>query len=259
MSGSPLAISLLAWAAMFSAAVAGLWIGSRLPDRQRTSDSRDLVRASMGMVSTLTAIVLGLLISSANASFNATQDQLLSTSTNIIRMDRVLRLYGPEVDYAREKLGAYARAMRHDLFPGGGEAANIENEGTLDFLAWAEYEVARLVPKDDNQRWLQPHMLDVANKLVEEHFALARQEHYALPGIVIVFLLGWLVILFGSYGLFGPRHLTSVVVLMLFSATASGTIFLMLGLQVGTHGPVRITPEPLLHAIDLLSNEQPKP
>lgn len=213
----------------------------------------------MGMVSTLSAIALGLLISSANASFNTTQDQLLSTSSNIIRMDRVLQLYGPEVDYARQKLRAYATAMKEDLFPSDGRIVRVENEGRLDFLAWAEYKVNSLAPKTEMQRWLQPHMLDVANKLVEEHFALVKQEHYALPGTVVAFLLAWLVFLFGSYGLFAPRHLTAIVVLLLCSATAAGALFLILELQRGTQGFIRTTPEPLVHAIDLLNRRQAAP
>lgn len=252
MSDYPFAMALIAWAAMFAAASGGMWIGSRLPTEHRTSESRDMVRAAMGMVSTLTALALGLLISSANTSFNAAQDQLMSTSSNIIRMDRMLRLYGPEVDYPRQKLRAYAKGMMRDLFPPDGQRSNIENDGTLDFLAWSENKVALLVPTTDSQRWLLPHMLDVSNKLVEEHFALVKQEHYALPTVVIALLLLWLLFLFGSYGLFSPRHLTAVAILLLSSATAAGAIFLILELQRGTHGIVRITSEPLLHAIDLI-------
>lgn len=115
-----------------------------------------------------------------------------------------------------------------------------------------EYKIALLAPKDDNQRWLLPHKQDVANKLVDEHFALVKQEHYALPSTVVSFLMVWLVFLFGSYGLYSPRHLTEVMLLQLSSAAASGAIFLILELQRGTHGFIRISPESLVHAIEII-------
>jgi hypothetical protein len=115
-----------------------------------------------------------------------------------------------------------------------------------------EYKIALLAPKDDNQWWLLPHKQDVANKLVDEHFALVKQEHYALPSTVVSFLMVWLVFLFGSYGLYSPRHLTAVMLLQLSSAAASGAIFLILELQRGTHGFIRISPESLVHAIEII-------
>jgi len=101
MNAPPIVIAIVVWALVFAAGLAGMWIGSRLPEGHRTCDSRNVVTISMAMVSTLTALALGLLLSVANTSFATNQQQLMSTSSDLIRMDHLLRLYGSEADGAR--------------------------------------------------------------------------------------------------------------------------------------------------------------
>jgi hypothetical protein len=98
MNSSPLIFGLVTWVVVFAAAMIGIWIGARLPEGHRTDDSRNVVAISMAMVSTLTALVLGLLLSVADTSFRENQEQLMSTSSDLIRMDHLLRLYGPEAN-----------------------------------------------------------------------------------------------------------------------------------------------------------------
>ena len=62
-------LALIVWVLVFAAALVGLAVGARLPDRHRTDESRSVVSVSMAMVGTLTALVLGLLLSNASISF----------------------------------------------------------------------------------------------------------------------------------------------------------------------------------------------
>ena len=249
MIASPLVISIVAWALVFAAAMVGMWIGRRLPEGHRTEDSRNVVAISMGMVSTLTALVLGLLLSVANTSFRENQEQVMSTSSDLIRMEHLLRLYGPEADESRGLLQAYAHAMMDDVFPPEGRPRNVENEATLDLAAKAENRAALLVPGNDTQRWLQPHILDVSDKIIQEHFALVKQGLDAIPNALMMLMLLWLILLFASFGLFAPRHLTCIIVLLLSSGAASGAVLLIIELETPNYGFVHLTPEPLLHAI----------
>src|SRR4029077_18569086 len=97
-------LALIVWVMVFEAALVGLAVGARLPDRHRTDESRSVVSVSMAMVGTLTALVLGLLLSNASISFR-TQKQLLTLiATDLMRTDRFLRTYGPEANDARAVL-----------------------------------------------------------------------------------------------------------------------------------------------------------
>ena len=252
MNAEPTVIALVVWALVFGAGLAGMWIGSRLPEEHRTSDSRNVVTISMAMVSTLTALALGLLLSVANTSFTTNQQQLMSTSTDLIRLDHLLRFYGSDAEAARGALKGYAHSMIQDLFPPIGDQRNIENESTLDYMASAENTVALLVPANAMQRWLQPRMLDIADEIVQEHYALVKQRLEVIPMAVMMLLLVWLVLLFAGYGLYAPRHLTSAIVLLLASGAASGAILLIIELETPNRGFVSLSPEPLMHAIDVM-------
>ena len=252
MNAQPTVIALVVWALVFAAGLAGMWIGSRLPEDHRTSESRNVVTISMAMVSTLTALALGLLLSVANTSFTTNQQQLMSTSSDLIRLEHLFRFYGSEADAARQSLRGYAHSMMQDMFPSAGEQRNVENESTLDYMASAENTAALLVPSNATQRWLQPRMLAVADEIVQEHYALVKQRLDVIPVAVMMLLLVWLVQLFASYGLFAPPHLTSAIVLLLSSGAASGAILLIIELETPSRGFVSLSPEPLQHAIDVM-------
>lgn len=252
MNSSPLVIGLVTWVVVFAAAMVGIWIGARLPESHRTNDSRNVVAISMAMVSTLTALVLGLLLSVANTSFRENQEQLMSTSSDLIRMDHLLRLYGPEANEPRVLLRQYAQSMLQDVFPPDDRQRNVENEATLDLVARAENKAALLTPANDTQRWLQPHILDVSDKIIQEHFALVKQRLDAIPNALMVLMLLWLVLLFASFGLFAPPHLTSVLVLMMSSGAASGAVLLIIELETPNRGFVHLSPDPLQHAIEVM-------
>ena len=254
MTDLPLLTAALTWVLAFAAGMIGIWIGERLPEEHRTDQSRAAVANSMGMVGTLTAIALGLLISVANTSFRDKQEQLMSSASDLIRMDHLLRMYGPDADGARAFFREYATSMMNDVFPAAEGRSDIENEATLDVAAKAEHTVVFLAPADDIQRWLHPHMLEVVNKLVEEHFELVKQRLDAIPNSLMVLLLLWLVLLFGSYGLYSPRHLTSVIFLFLSSGAASGAVLLIIELETPHRGFIHLSPDPLQHAVDVMTH-----
>ena len=58
----------------------------------------------MGLVGTMAALVLGLLISSAKGSFTPQSNELTEMSARVIVLDRVLAHYGPETQEARRIL-----------------------------------------------------------------------------------------------------------------------------------------------------------
>lgn len=236
-----------------------MWIGARLPEKYRGSECRDLVSSSVGMVSTLTSMVLGLLLSVAATSFSATQAQLNSTSSDLMRMNHWLRIYGPEADDARTLIRAYAGAMLQDIFPDGGRPPDFEDAATLDLVAQAENKIALLSPANDTQRWLQPHILTIFNDVTQQHFELVKERHGSLPPALVLLLFVWLALLFAARGLFVPRHKMSLLVHLLTSAAAAGAILMIMDLETPAEGFVRLSAEPLQHAIAMMDSFAPSP
>src|SRR3954469_937965 len=98
------AISFISAGCVFGGALLGLLLSRLLPEEHLRDKSKDTVKVVTGMIATLAALVLGLLISSANSSFDAVDAALTQSAAKIILLDRALARYGPETKQAREQL-----------------------------------------------------------------------------------------------------------------------------------------------------------
>src|SRR6266513_2629407 len=103
-----LVIGLISFAAIFAGALIGLFARRRLPGHHLSSETQSAVTVSVAVVGTLSALVLGLMISAANSSFSKRSDEVRELSLQLIRMDRNLRRYGPEAADVLAKLRAWA-------------------------------------------------------------------------------------------------------------------------------------------------------
>ena len=93
---SSIASSSIVFAIVFGGALLGMFLRKLLPQNHLSDDSKGIVMIAMGLVATMTALVLGLLISSAKSSFDALSHEITGTLSDIILLDRTLALYGTE-------------------------------------------------------------------------------------------------------------------------------------------------------------------
>jgi hypothetical protein len=104
--------SVIVFACVFGASLFGMFLRALLPEQHLSADSKDTVRLGMGMIATMAALVLGLLVASAKNFYDAERSELTRMSANVILLDRVLAHYGPETKEARDLLhGAVARTL----------------------------------------------------------------------------------------------------------------------------------------------------
>jgi len=96
------AIRLFVFVCIFGAALLGLVLRAVLPERHLSADSKDTVRLGMGMIATMAALVLGLLVASAKNFYDTQSSELTQLSANVILLDRVLAHYGPETKEVRD-------------------------------------------------------------------------------------------------------------------------------------------------------------
>ncbi|HEX4069627.1 MAG TPA: hypothetical protein VHX68_00595, partial [Planctomycetaceae bacterium] len=66
-----IAIGGIVFACTFVGALAGMGLRAVLPEHHVSPESKDVVKLGMGLIATLAALVLGLLIASAKSSFDA--------------------------------------------------------------------------------------------------------------------------------------------------------------------------------------------
>ena len=100
---------------IFGGALLGMSIGRKVP-RHLTPETKAVVTAAMAVIGTMTALVIGLLISTANTSFSARNEALSRMSADVVRLDQLLRRYGPETDGVRTLLVRYTAMKIDELF-----------------------------------------------------------------------------------------------------------------------------------------------
>src|SRR5436305_9541476 len=141
---------LISFVAIFGGAVIGLFARPRLPGHHLSSDTQSVVAVSVAVLGTLSALVLGLMITAANVSFSARSEEVRELSLQLIRMDRNLRRYGPEAADARMKLHEWAIAKTQQLFPEKGRTRPAGDQ-TIVMLEGVQDALLALKPGDERQ------------------------------------------------------------------------------------------------------------
>ena len=115
-----LTVSLMIFVCTFAAAILGMVLHGKLPDSQLTEDSKDVIKLVMGLIATMAALVLGLLIASAKSSYDTQRSEVQQASASIVELDTILAHYGPEASESRQKLREVVAAAAENLWPRGG-------------------------------------------------------------------------------------------------------------------------------------------
>jgi hypothetical protein len=252
MSSIPIGVIIVA--ILFGSAMLAAMAGRILPENHLTSETKSVVSVSMAVVGTLGALVLGLLISTAHTSFATKQQQVTQISADLIRLDRLLRRYGPEVQDARTLLRDYTAAKLQDLFPeSSGQRTDLKDVSTLSMLEELENKILALTPANQTQRWLQSHSLQLAVAVEGTRWDLVAESQSKSPFSLMVLLLFWFAILFASFGLFAPRNMTAVTAILLCSIAIAGAIRMTTELQTPFQGLIRVSSSPLARALEAMS------
>src|SRR6202140_5638767 len=74
----------------------GALLGMFLPGHHLSTDDKDGVRLGTGLIGTIAALVLGLLIASAKGSYDTQSTQIKQMTANIVLLDNLLAQYGAE-------------------------------------------------------------------------------------------------------------------------------------------------------------------
>ncbi len=243
-------VAILFGSAMLAMAAAGF-----LPPHHLSAETKGVASLSVAVVGTMSALVVGLLISTSNASFTSKTQEVTQISTEVISLDRMLRRYGPETQDMRAMLRAYAEAKMQDLFPNGpSQRPELENGTTLARLEQLQDTILALRPAGPVQHWLQAQAVDLTGAIMAARWHLAQENTVRTPLPLLVLVMFWFVIIFVSFGLFAPRNGTAIAMIFLGSVAIGGAIRMTTELQIPFEGFVRISGAPLAHALDVIGH-----
>jgi hypothetical protein len=241
---SAIAIGLIVCAFFIGGIMLGIALRSALPEPHLAADTKEAVKVAMGLVATMTALVLGLLVASAKGSYDAQSAELTEMSAKVVVLDRLLAHYGPEAREARDLLRSMVAATMDQLWPKERTGASYSEPGSGGGEAFFD-KLQGLSPKDDRQRSIQAQAVSITISLGQTRWLMYEQAGAAVSMPLLVVVVFWLTALFISFGLFAPYNPTVVVSFFVAAVSVSAAIYLIVEMYRPYAGLIQISSAPL--------------
>jgi len=240
-------IGAIVFACVFGGALLGMVLRAILPEHHLSSESKDTVKLGMGLLATMAALVLSLLIASAKSSYDTQNTELTQLAANVMLLDQVLTHYGPETKEARDTLRATVSRAVDKMWPPDGAAPAQLNPRAVAADSFYD-KIQALSPQNERQRSFRAQALQIAADLGRTRWLLFEQGHGSIPLPFLVMLTFWVAIIFMSFGLFAPPNATVVATLLLCALSVSAAIFLVLELDRPFSGLIHVSSAPMREA-----------
>ena len=248
---SSMTIALISLACIFGGVLFGMWLSNLLPDHHLSSESKDTVKLGAGIVATMAALVLGILVGSAKSSFDTISSGITEVGTKVILLDRTLAQYGPETKEIRDGVRGTIENAIHHIWPeektGEKHLQIVEKSKRIEDIQAA---IRGLSPVTDYQRQLQARAEQINSDIIQLRWMLIENQQKSIPTPLLVVLVFWLTTLFISFGLFAARNVTVVVTLFISAMSVSAALFIILEMNGPLEGMIKVSSAPLRKALE---------
>jgi hypothetical protein len=247
-------IAVILFVALVGVAMLGGRLARLLPEDQLSADSKDAVKLAMGLIATMTAVLLGLLITSAKGTYDTAEGEVMQMAAKVALLDRVLKFYGREAADARHALrDAIAEGVRRTWPEKPSSRVRLDpNEQMGDAVYIA---IHRLAPHDETQRALKTQATNLMVQLGELRSLLQAQAIPSVSKPLLIALVSWLVVIFFGFSLVAPPNATTTLALVASAFSVACAMFLILELDHPFAGVLRIPSDPMINALNHLTKE----
>ena len=237
---------------LLGAVLFGLHLRRFISAQYLSADVKDSVKLAMGLVATMAALLLGLLVSSAKGSYDTVRSQVIEMATKITLLDRMLVVYGPEAAEARVRFRAVMEEEVQRMWPADAstpiQLSPNPQAGNAFYVA-----IQSLSPQDETQRSLKIQAASFAVELAQLRALQLAQSAPSISKPLLIVVVFWLVVIFLSFSLLAPPNAIATLSMLVSSLSVSGAIFLILELDRPFGGVMRISSEPMLHTLSQLA------
>lgn len=250
-----LAISTLVFVLVFGGALCGMAVRSVKPDDRFTPEAKDTIRLVIGLLVTMTSLVLGMLVSSGKSFYDLEKNQVAELSAEVILVNDLLIAYGPEAGQLRMVAQRSIEEVVDRIWPRNeSQSSDLKplNNGALFY-----HQVQRLAPKNEAEASVKAQLLAATLTLRKTYwfmFLQSEQTSIALPLLSVV--TAWLVVIFFSFGIFAPRIPNVILTLVICAMAVSAAIFIILSMNSPFTGVLRISPTAVREAMSQMSTDQ---
>jgi hypothetical protein len=254
MPTTSLGFALAFFVASFVSTLIGLAFRRYLAEWLRLDHARDMVGGVTGLVITLVALVLGLLIWTAFGVFSTQKTELQVMAANAFEFNQETREYGPEAAHARALMRqdldwAHKQFWGDDQTKAEAQAASIR---TMDSLSVA---LDRLEPATDGQKSLLADAKRNYAAIWQNRILMSLQGVDAVSWPTLYFVSAWTCIAFFLTGLNSKSGYATIAVAALGSFCVASAMFLILELSQPYSSSIRVSSD----GIDYVGHELEKP
>lgn len=245
---NPSTIGIIVVTATFIGSLSGMAIRKRLPDHHLEAESKDTIKLAIGLIATMTALILSFVTATAKNSFDTVDKTIKQTAIEVLALDRMLARYGEEtrpirkymLETLQQRLVVIENETTYKLDP---SKAKIRT-GTERIAD----DIRDLQPRDKVQASLQSDASSMAEKLLQVRWLVFAGAKSSVPAPFVNILIFWLTVIFTSYGLLSPTNKTVMIVHFLCAMSVGCAVFLLLEMDDPFTGLIRISLDPLQYA-----------
>lgn len=238
--------------AMIGGVAVGSLLRDRLPEHHLADRPAGVIKSGVGLISTLAALILGLLISTAKISYDSTASQVSQIGSDLVLLDQLLAEYGPAARGAREALRDQSEALATGIWASN---SRLGHHAFMTSDAWRRFSIAidQLLDSNSQQRNVRKQVDEVVSRSAQARVRLFSDAGSKLPTPFLVLLILWLTIIFASYSILGEMNLTVKIFVFLFALSSAGTLFLISELNSPFSGLLRLSQVQISQALAPIS------
>lgn len=237
----------------FGGALVGGYVRSLLPPTHLSKESQDVMRLGMGLVATMTALLLGLVTASARSSFDSQDAAIRTSAANILTLDRLLARYGPETRPIRDGLKKGLAFRIEMTWPADGSSnVDLQPSEATSAIEDIENRILQLTPATETQRWFKSEALKLSEDVTKTRWRILGSMGGSVPVVFLAVVVFWLTVTFTSFGLYTQSNASVIAVLFVAAFSVAAAVFLIMELDGPFEGMIKVSSAPLRYALSQL-------
>ena len=240
---------LISFVSIVAGIVLGMFLRARIPASRLSHDTREVIRLGAGLLATLAAVVISLMIASAKSSYDTQDAHFRQLRAYLVEADQLLAQYGPEATEVRklmrQSVPAAMERMWHEK-----ETTSQSTAFTANSLAEQLYNaIEALAPAGDAQRSLKSRIVLASADIAHTRLLIFADGDKPVPAPFLLILIVWLTVIFTTFGLFVEPGAVAWTALLVFALSVSSALFLVADLSQPFAGLMQIPKEQLRNTL----------
>jgi len=246
-------IFLISIASIGAGVVLGKSLRARIPASQLSQETKEVIRLGAGLLATLAAVVISLMIASAKSSYDAQDAHFRQLAAYLVETDQLLAQYGPGAIEVRKLMRQAVPAAIDRIWR---EKASGSQDTAFTAISLAEQlhsAIDALSPANDAQRALKARIVQASAEIARTRLLMFADSDTPLLTPFLLILIFWLTVIFTSFSLFAEPNAAVAAAFLVLALSVSSALFLVADLSQPFAGLMQIPKEQLRHTLAPLS------